>query len=85
MLEAHLKLLETISQLPRPNDRILILLLHIMDIAVAIKTTFKALKDHILPMLKSIIFPLLCFSEDDAILMETDPEEYIRKVLSFNF
>lgn len=33
-----------------------------------------------LPTARSVVFPLLCFDDEDAELWEDDPQEYIRKV-----
>lgn len=42
-------------------------------------STWKALKPHISLLIERIIFPLLCYSEEDDELWNADPQEYVRK------
>lgn len=35
------------------------------------------------PLCCSVVFPMLCFDDEDAELWEDDPQEYIRKVGGF--
>ena len=81
MLQAHLQLLSTVMQLPRPNGRVMNLCLKYMTLAITHPEGFKVIKEHVKPMLLNVVFPLLCFSEEDARLFREDPTEYIRKVL----
>jgi hypothetical protein len=36
------------------------------------------MKPHIQPIIQEVIFPLMCHSDADEELWETDPQEYIR-------
>lgn len=81
MLEAHMELLARVSQLPYPNERVLAQLVNYIDHAVSVSQTYKIIKDHLKPMLLNIVFPLLCFNDADAQLLQEDPEEYVRKVI----
>jgi len=40
--------------------------------------TWKILRPIILDIIKAIVFPLLCFSDEDQELWEEDPYEYVR-------
>ena len=37
---------------------------------------------HAASLLRSVVFPLMCFTDDDEELWRDDPHEYIRKVRS---
>lgn len=45
--------------------------------------TWKILKPHISAIIERVIFPLMCYSEEDAELWACDPEEYVRKKFDF--
>lgn len=40
--------------------------------------SWKIVKPHVMQMVKEIIFPLMCHSDEDEALWEEDPQEYIR-------
>lgn len=80
MLEAHMQLLSKVMTLPRPNGRVLTLLLQFMQHAVTHGPAFKVLKNHIKPMLFNAALPLMYFSTADMELFSTDPQEFVRKV-----
>ena len=40
--------------------------------------SWKFMKPHILPIVQEVIFPLMCHSDADEELWNTDPQEYIR-------
>lgn len=44
---------------------------------MGIAHTWKLIKPHIAAIIQDIIFPLMCHSEADQELWETDPHEYI--------
>ncbi len=60
---------------PRATNLVLQYLTH----AVKLASSWKALKPEALALLQRVIFPLLCFSEDDDRLWRDDPQEFIRK------
>jgi len=82
LLEDHLALL---AQLAVPgggaylSPRVITLALQYVGRAVELKDSYKLLRPHLDPLLQSIVFPLVCFGEEDAELWEQDPQEYIRK------
>jgi hypothetical protein len=41
------------------------------------------LKPHMENLLEHVIFPILCLSEEDLDLFETDPQEYVHRKLNF--
>ena len=75
-----MQLLVGVAQLPNPNERVMAQLVNYMEHATSITQTYKVLKEHLKPMLMNIVFPLLCFNDNDAQLLADDPEEYVRKV-----
>lgn len=58
--------------------RVLQQILNYIETAVGHAQTWKILKNVYNDMLLYIIFPLLCFSDDDQDLWEDDPQEFIR-------
>lgn len=79
LLEDHLALL---ARLAEPgaylSPRVISLALQYVGRAVEIKESYALLKPHVDAML-TVVFPLTCFSEDDATLWDEDPQEYVRK------
>lgn len=45
--------------------------------SISIAHTWKLIKPHIAAIIQDIIFPLMCHSEADQELWESDPHEYI--------
>ncbi|OTF78103.1 importin-7-like protein [Euroglyphus maynei] len=45
--------------------------------------TWKLLKPNISQIIEKVIFPLLCYTEEDDELWQTDPAEYVRKKFDF--
>lgn len=80
MLEAHMQLLSRMTALPRPNERILTLLLQYMQYSITHGPAFKVIRSHVKPMLFNAALPLMYFSADDKELFVTDPHEFVRKV-----
>lgn len=59
--------------------RVVNLLLQFMTCTVSRSDTYKLVKPNVNMMLINVVFPILCFDDDDAQLWEEDPQEYIRK------
>lgn len=78
-LEAVQMLLVAKAQGQWLPPRVVNLLLQFMSYSVSRADTYKLLKPNMNMMLISIVFPILCFDDDDAELWEDDPQEYIRK------
>lgn len=45
--------------------------------SISIGHTWKMIKPHIAAIIQDVIFPLMCHSECDQELWESDPQEYI--------
>ena len=58
--------------------RVLQQILNYIETAVGHAHTWKTLKNVYHDMLVIILFPLLCFSDDDQDLWDDDPHEFIR-------
>ncbi|KAL4855989.1 Importin beta-like SAD2 [Chlorella vulgaris] len=78
-MEAGLAQLAVLGQGGYQSSRVITLLLSYITQALAYSHTWKVLKPHVGQMLLHVVFPLLCFSDEDAELWEEDPQEYIRK------
>lgn len=61
------------------SPRVIQLILTYLTQSVNHAKTWECLKGEVFgTMLKELLFPLMCFTEEDAELWEDDPEEYIR-------
>ncbi|KAG9511316.1 Importin-7 [Fragariocoptes setiger] len=58
--------------------RVMQLTLNYLNTSVLHSLTWKMLKDDMLAVVEKIIFPLMCYSEEDEELWTNDPREYIR-------
>ena len=54
-----------------------------LDECVKPKTMWAHLKPHLETLLSHVLFPILCLSEDDLELFNTDPQEYVHRKLNF--
>jgi hypothetical protein len=80
LLEDHLALLARLADgTARYSPRVTNLALQYVSRAVELKDPYKVLQPHVDAMLAAVVFPLVCFSDDDAELWQDDPQEYIRK------
>jgi len=50
-----------------------------LEYTVGISTVYKQLKPNVEPLLCGLIFPMLCFNDEDQELWDNDPQEYVRK------
>ena len=62
------------------TPRVINLAMQYLTHAVALSSTWKALRPHAGSLLAGVVFPLCCFSDEDDELWRDDPQEYIRKV-----
>lgn len=62
------------------SPRVLNLLLQYLQTAVSLSKTWKVIKPFCQGLLESVVFPLLCCTDEDLRLWNDDPQEYIRKV-----
>lgn len=61
------------------SPRVMTDCLNYLKTAVAHAFSWKLLKTHIIVIIQDVIFPLMCYSEADQELWETDAVEYIRQ------
>lgn len=60
------------------SQRVLYLALSFLNTAVSHSHTWKVLKPHAQEIVETILFPLLCHTDDDEEMWEDDAEEYVR-------
>lgn len=78
ILEVLLKLLDQYRQKIYISPRVLQLALNYINEAVSHAFSWKFLKPHMAGIIQEVIFPLMCCSDQDEELWNTDPHEYIR-------
>mmetsp|Transcript_2416 Transcript_2416/g.16258 ORF Transcript_2416/g.16258 Transcript_2416/m.16258 type:complete len:1039 (-) Transcript_2416:1522-4638(-) len=78
-LEAHLLLLSNFAQGQYMTSRVVNLAVQFVGHAVQIPAMHKLVKGQVNDILLHVIFPLLCFNDEDATLWAEDPQEYVRK------
>lgn len=78
-LEAHLFLLSSFAQGHYMTSRVVNLAVQFVGHAVQIPAMHKLMKGQVDDILLHVIFPLLCFNDEDAELWTEDPQEYVRK------
>ncbi|KAI3796270.1 hypothetical protein L1987_38937 [Smallanthus sonchifolius] len=79
ILECHLNLLNAIRVGAYLPDRLTNLILQYLSNSLSKSTTYSLLQPRLDVILFEIIFPLMCFNDDDQKLWEEDPHEYVRK------
>ncbi|KAF6031490.1 IPO7 [Bugula neritina] len=73
-----MKLLDTYRQQQFVAPRVLQQSLNYLNHSVDHASSWKVIKPHIQTVIVDVIFPLLCHSDDDQEMWESDPIEYIR-------
>ncbi|ERN11860.1 importin beta-like SAD2 [Amborella trichopoda] len=79
ILECHLNLLDVIRRGGYLPDRVTNLVLQYLSSSISKNNTYQLLQPRLDIVLFEIIFPLMCFNDDDDKLWHEDPHEYIRK------
>ncbi|CAA7016727.1 unnamed protein product [Microthlaspi erraticum] len=79
ILECHLKLLNAIRIGGYLPDRVINLILQYLSNSISKNSMYNLLQPHLNVLLFEIVFPLMCFSDNDQMLWEEDPHEYVRK------
>ncbi|XP_010469688.1 PREDICTED: importin beta-like SAD2 [Camelina sativa] len=79
ILEGHLNFLNTIRIGGYLPDRVTNLLLQYLSNSISKKSMYKMLLPRLDVLLFEIVFPLMCFNDNDQKLWEEDPHEYVRK------
>ena len=80
LLEPIMTMLALRSQGRFCTDRCVQLSLTFMESSIQIGSTYKLLKPHMHFVMANVVFPLLCLTDDDLELFDTDPHEFVRKV-----
>lgn len=78
VVQLLLKILEQQGNKQYVNSRVLQLTLVYLSTAVGHSITWKLIKTHAIAIVENILFPLMCYSDEDEDLWTTDPHEYIR-------
>ncbi|PWA50785.1 importin-beta domain, Armadillo-type fold protein [Artemisia annua] len=79
ILECHINLLNVIRVGGYLPDRVTNLILQYLSTSISKTAMYNLLQPRLDVVLFEIIFPLMCFNENDQKLWEEDPQEYIRK------
>ncbi|XP_051118176.1 importin beta-like SAD2 [Andrographis paniculata] len=79
ILECHLNLLNAVRVGEYLPDRVINLILQYLSNSISKKNMFSQLQPKLDIVLFEIIFPLMCFNDNDQRLWEEDPYEYVRK------
>ncbi|XP_047980083.1 importin beta-like SAD2 [Salvia hispanica] len=79
ILECHLNLLNVIRVGGYLPDRVINLILQYLSNSISKSSMYSQLQPRLDIVLFEIIFPLMCFSDNDQRLWDEDPNEYVRK------
>ncbi|KAK4483373.1 hypothetical protein RD792_010559 [Penstemon davidsonii] len=79
ILECHLNLLNVIRVGGYLPDRVINLILQYISNSISKSNMYSQLQPRLDVILFEIIFPLMCFNDNDQRLWEEDPHEYVRK------
>ncbi|XP_004497420.1 importin beta-like SAD2 [Cicer arietinum] len=79
ILDCHLNLLNVIRVGGYLPDRVINLLLQYLSNSVSKNSMYTVLKPRLDVLLFEIVFPLMCFNDNDQKLWDEDPHEYVRK------
>ncbi|XWS35270.1 hypothetical protein CRYUN_Cryun21dG0111700 [Craigia yunnanensis] len=79
ILECHLSLLAVIRVGGYLPDRVTNLILQYLSGSISKNSMYTLLQPQLDILLFEIVFPLMCFNDNDQKLWEEDPHEYVRK------
>lgn len=79
ILESHLNLLNVIRVGGYLPDRVTNLILQYVSNSISKPSMYQLLQPRLDVLLFEIVFPLMCFSDNDQKLWDEDPHEYVRK------
>ncbi|KAI4334803.1 hypothetical protein L6164_013512 [Bauhinia variegata] len=79
ILECHLNLLNVIRVGGYLPDRVINLILQYLSNSISKNTMYNLLQPRLDVLLFEIVFPLMCFNDNDQKLWDEDPHEYVRK------
>eukprot|EP00771_Trimastix_marina_P001384 gnl/Trimastix_PCT/2454.p1 GENE.gnl/Trimastix_PCT/2454~~gnl/Trimastix_PCT/2454.p1 ORF type:complete len:996 (+),score=362.35 gnl/Trimastix_PCT/2454:36-3023(+) len=61
------------------TDRVINIAMSYMTCAITQKATFQVVREHFTPLLRDVMFPLMCFTDFDMCQWKDDPMEYLRR------
>uniref|UniRef100_A0A1D1XYP0 Putative importin-7 n=1 Tax=Anthurium amnicola TaxID=1678845 RepID=A0A1D1XYP0_9ARAE len=79
ILECHLRLLNIVRTGEYLPDRVINLILQYLSSSISRNSMYQLLLPQLDILLFEIIFPLMCFNDNDQKLWNEDPHEYVRK------
>ncbi|KEH44552.1 putative importin-beta domain-containing protein [Medicago truncatula] len=79
ILDCHLNLLNVIRAGGYLPDRVINLLLQYLTNSISKNSMYTVLQPRLDVLLFEIVFPLMCFNDNDQKLWDEDPHEYVRK------
>uniref|UniRef100_A0A0A0LQB3 Importin N-terminal domain-containing protein n=1 Tax=Cucumis sativus TaxID=3659 RepID=A0A0A0LQB3_CUCSA len=79
VMECHLNLLNVIRSGGYLPDRVTNLILQYLSNSISKNSMYSLLQPRLDSLLFEIIFPLMCFNDNDQKLWDEDPHEYVRK------
>lgn len=79
ILRCHLQLLNAIRTGGYLPDRVINLILQYLTNSVSKNSMYQLMQPQMDIIMFEIIFPLLCFNDNDQMLWDEDPHEYVRK------
>ncbi|KAI5599624.1 hypothetical protein POPTR_002G232600v4 [Populus trichocarpa] len=79
ILECHLNLLNVIRAGGYLPDRVINLILQYLSNSISKNSMYNLLQPRLDILLFEIVFPLMCFNDNDQKLWDEDPHEYVRK------
>ncbi|KAE9615695.1 hypothetical protein Lal_00017482 [Lupinus albus] len=79
ILECHLNLLNVIRIGGYLPDRVINLVLQYLSNSISRNSMYALLQPRLDVLLFEIVFPLMCFNDNDQKLWDEDPHEYVRK------
>ncbi|KAL2329682.1 hypothetical protein Fmac_017263 [Flemingia macrophylla] len=79
ILECHLNLLNVIRVGGYLPDRVINLILQYLSNSISRNSMYTMLQPRLDVLLFEIVFPLMCFNDNDQKLWDEDPHEYVRK------
>lgn len=78
-LQSYLNVLNSVREGGYLPDRVINLALSYLTHAIPKKEPYQLMKQHMDVVLFQIVFPLICFNQQDEELWLEDPHEYVRK------
>ncbi|XP_020111634.1 importin beta-like SAD2 isoform X2 [Ananas comosus] len=79
ILECHLKYLNVLRSGGYLPDRVIVLVFQYLQSCILNNSIYRLLHPRLDIIIFEIIFPLMCFNDNDGKLWKEDPHEYVRK------